>query len=72
MAAHLARAAALAALASALGYMALRFRGRGHEAQAERLALQEWETDGGNSLSPDPGPTSVAAPMPDDQTARVP
>lgn len=63
MAAFFSRAAAFAALGSAIGYAAYRYRKRASEVRAERLALEEWETEGGNVSSVIRSEPASAAPV---------
>lgn len=54
--ANLVRAAAIAAVSSAVGYAVVAYRKRRSRQQIDldKRAVQEWETDGGNNLRPPP------------------
>jgi hypothetical protein len=44
------RAAAFAALTSAIGYAVMAYRTRKQQEKYDKLAAQEWETDGGSNM----------------------
>lgn len=64
---RLVRAAAIAALTSALGYAIMgyrKLRARQQQKLDDKLALQDWETDGGGNLPARPSDADQATTAP--------